>query len=150
MLKVLFNKQNALHTCAMLLLAIAGAAGLTTTNAGDFFASGAATLTTFKGVGAILLLRAADQFKNGTLIAQLTANGKLTWRSVFTWLQAALIAAGVGQGVLNPDLLTNIHSISIMTIVFAVVSTAKNLYTHYVANVSTDNPVIKAATSASL
>lgn len=131
MLKVLFNKHNVVHTLAMLVLAMAGAAGITTTNAGDFFASGAATAATLKGMGSLVLWRLADQFKNGTLIAQLTENGKLSKRSIFTWLQTALITSGVGMGVLNPDILTNIHSISWTAVGLALVSTAKSLYVHY-------------------
>lgn len=133
MLKVLFNKHNIVYSIAMLILAATGAAGLTVSNADTFFATGAATKATLQGLGGFVVWTIANQMKDGTLIAQLTANGKLSWNSVFNWVRVTLVAGGVSVGFLDSNALTNIHAISWVTVLFAVISSAKTLYTHYQA-----------------
>jgi NADH:ubiquinone oxidoreductase subunit 6 (subunit J) len=149
--KVVFNSHNVFHTLAALVLALTAAAGITTTDSASFFATGTVSLVTIKALGAFVLFRVADEFKNGTLIDKLKANGKLSWHKALAWLQGAVLAGGMANGIIQPDALSNIHNVSWMALAFAVVTTFKTLYTHYVANVTvnTPDPVLNAATSAS-
>lgn len=121
-LKLMFNRSNILHTIGAVLFAVLGYAGITSTDAAEMVSSSAGMKVLILGMAKIMLSNLSGALKEGTLVAQLTSNGKLDWMKAAKFFEGLVIASAIGMGVLQPDALSAVHAVSWGVVVYAVVS----------------------------